>query len=355
MPTTDEPKRGHIKHLLLNEPTTSLNEIAKQAGCSWKTVKRVKSKMDLGLSLRDAPRSGRPAALKGQDLELAMQELQSEHMSSSKEMCSLLRDKGIADLAPRTMRRYMRKNGMTYGTAKKGLLLSDAQKIKRVEFARKHLSLKTDWKQVMLTDSKIFCLHKAGDRMWYVRGERPYVSLPKNTTKVHVYYGVTWYGPTKPIFVTCSGSQNSQFNNAKGQQMSGVGAKEYVQDVLIDLISEGDRLFKDDRHYSKNWIFQQDGAPAHTSKEAKQVLNALKPESWMQWPPNSPDLSWIEQTWAWADNKLQRKRESLRNANDLKEAVSEILLSLPQKHCRNYIQSMQSKLQRIVRRSGETV
>ena len=78
MPNTNEPKRGHIKHLLLNSPHASINSISKQANCSWKTVKRVKDKMNSRHGLHDAPRSGRPARLTGNNLETFEQTIKSE-------------------------------------------------------------------------------------------------------------------------------------------------------------------------------------------------------------------------------------------------------------------------------------
>ena len=57
--------------------------------------------------------------------------------------------------------------------------------------------------------------------------------------------------------------------------MKGVGAKEYVQNVLFPLLKDGDRLFKGDRLYSSSWTYQQDGAAAHTIKETKDILNVV--------------------------------------------------------------------------------
>ena len=35
--------------------------------------------------------------------------------------------------------------------------------------------------------------------------------------------------------------------------------------VVFPLLENGDRLFSKDRLYSDSWIYQQDGAAAHTS------------------------------------------------------------------------------------------
>jgi len=46
----------------------------------------------------------------------------------------------------------------------------------------------------------------------------------------------------------------------------------------------------------KNWIFQQDNAPIHASKETKTWLD-LKKINLLEWPAYSPDLNPIENVW----------------------------------------------------------
>ena len=100
--------------------------------------------------------------------------------------------------------------------------------------------------------------------------------------------------------------------------MKGVGALEYTTEVLASLIADGDKLFSGKRKYAKQWIFQQDNAPAHTAKISKAFLEDRMAGRWVQdWPPSSPDLSWTENLWAWADARVRRERSSIRTIDPL--------------------------------------
>ena len=80
------------------------------------------------------------------------------------------------------------------------------------------------------------------------------------------------------------------------------------------------------------FIFQQDGAPAHTARLAQYRLNVNCPGfiEKDQWPPNSPDLNPLA-CHVWGAmleklHKLQRKPKTLR---DLKVAFELPLEDLP--------------------------
>ena len=113
--------------------------------------------------------------------------IKRERHTSSKHAAQVLGSKGIAEVAPSTLRRHLHKNKMAYGHAKKGLQLTALQKRKRVSFAKHHIQENADWSKVMFTDSKIFCSDKVGSRVWYQKGSQPSACLPKHTIKVHAY------------------------------------------------------------------------------------------------------------------------------------------------------------------------
>ena len=51
-------------------------------------------------------------------------------------------------------------------------------------------------------------------------------------------------------------------------------------------------------------VFQQDGAPSHTSRSTLSFLAAQRVQVLPNWPANSPDLNLVENCWAWISRQL---------------------------------------------------
>lgn len=87
-----------------------------------------------------------------------------------------------------------------------------------------------------------------------------------------------------------------------------MNGKNYVQvlkDVLPNLNAE-----------NPNYIWMQDGAPAHTSKIAQQYINDIGIKL-LKWPSRSPDLNIIEDMWAYMTTKIF-SGPKIKNKADLK-------------------------------------
>jgi hypothetical protein len=113
-----------------------------------------------------------------------------------------------------------------------------------------------------------------------------------------------------------------------------VCAKEYQQDVLPRLLSEGKRLFKGTR-WANSWMLQQDNAPPHVGAGTKAFLEQHMRGRVLPWPPASPDLSWIENLWAWMDKEVRRDCSHFKTAEELRTALAKVHKRIPRDHLRN--------------------
>lgn len=152
-----------------------------------------------------------------------------------------------------------------------------------------------DWKRVVFTDSKYWYYQYSDSarnkKTWAKASETPKIQVGKQKSAVHAYAGISYHGQTNLLFV--SGTTGYTYES-EGRKLKGVGAKEYSELLCSKLLPSICRLYGDQKG---NMIFQQDGAPAHTSKSAQKVLKDMQ-ISVLEWPPNSPDLSPIENAWA---------------------------------------------------------
>jgi len=133
--------------------------------------------------------------------------------------------------------------------------------------------------------------------------------------------GISYYGKTDLILVTGSQSVNA----------------ERYQDVLAEAWPSVETIFPS----STNWIFQQDGAKAHTARTTKEWLTEREAIVLDPWPANSPDLNCIENLWSvFKERVYRRKFKTLQGlyrvaceewANIELSDIRKLVLSLPER------------------------
>ena len=149
--------------------------------------------------------------------------------------------------------------------------------------------------------------------------------MPKKSKGLMVSGGVSKYGVGKLIF-TIGTVDSYAYKNA---------IYFYLKDI--------EYLSKDKKLY-----FQQDNAPAHTSKEIKEILKTIKTLKF--WPPNSPEISPIEKIWAFILRKLEGKK--FLNLEELKKEVLFIWNRIPVSFCQKIIEKFNSDINSLSKAGG---
>lgn len=208
------------------------------------------------------------------------------------------------------VRQYAQENGSPISCApvKPKKRLTEKNKQQRYDFCRKHRRDK--FENVMFTDRCKFHFKHPGEAVqngpWHLVGAAPQWFTVNHPSVFNVYAGITIFGTTRVWLVSGSTGHNpvKKYETQSHTPARNITISEYEDVLLHVLLPWGHRLF--DGH---DWVLQQDNDPAHAvaSKRAVQKWNqALKEQKCKtgrvtimeDWPPNSPDLSIIENVWS---------------------------------------------------------
>jgi hypothetical protein len=106
-----------------------------------------------------------------------------------------------------------------------------------------------------------------------------------------------------------------------------INAGYYNGDLLPLLLEDCNNLLQD------NFVFQQDGAPAHTARQTQEWRAANCPDfiGKDEWPPNSPDLNPMDfSVWGMMLAAYQKHRPKPKTKAELKDVLQQIRDSLSQ-------------------------
>ena len=199
-------------------------------------------------------------------------------------------------------------------------------------------------KKIFFTDEKNFYLNPPinhqNDRVWSAGKKRDVdehlllAERAKFTKHVMVSAGVCYGGKGRLHFIP---------DKAK------VNAKLYVESLLPRLIEDCKSVLP------SGFIFQQDGAPAHTEKLAQDwiAINCSEFIGKDEWPPNSPDLNPLDyHVWGVMRERYKTFHLKPKTTDELKNILQLIWNQLPQDSVNKAILSFTKRLQECVKAGG---
>jgi len=236
--------------------------------------------------------------------------------------------------------------------------LTDKNKRQRVKFCK--ANHKRNWANVMITDRKKFFFKYPGVSVkpctWVRVGEQRKCPQVNNPSHVNMYAGITQYGVTKPHFVTGTTGMTTTFTNQKGGAARNITITEYENVVATTLLPEGAKLFGNQG--ISQWVLQQDNDPTH-KRGSQQALAKFKatfknaPTILPDWPPNSPDLSPIENAWAIVQAKLDAR--GCKTFAEFKDALKEEWAKLERSTYKNLMGSLKQRMSKCIEMEGEKI
>lgn len=353
-------KRAAILASHGKEPHLSARMLGKKHNCHHSTVSKYISEEEQGIV---GKAGGRPTALSSLQVKSVMKKAVAQKSASSVRLASGLKAQGVV-VSSKTVNRNLRENGIACGYRKRVPALSQDHKDKRVKWASRFLRSRRSFAGWMFTDSKYFLLRslssKKGSKVYFHKGHRPSEPAVSHSRGVHFYLGVTKFGATDPVLATGGGSKKPSYPREDGKGMhTGVCGREYRNEILPQLIAGGNKLFSTQSKWAGRWVFQQDNASCHKSQEciekAIELMDGIEGRVELKWPALSPDLSWIENVWAWAENELSKKRDEIKTLPELETEVRSILGRIPLLFMQKLVAGMKGRLVEVGKRGGEHV
>lgn len=198
-------------------------------------------------------------------------------------------------------------------------------------------------------------------KIWFSDEKMFYLRPPKNTQNNRVYANVRIKkeiplenlliershfseGIMVSVAVSKLGKSNIIFVDA-GVKLT---SEAYQQQILHYLLPEIEEIYD-------NYIFQQDGAPAHTSQSTRIFLSEycpdyIEPE---MWPPFSPDLNPVDYSvWGIMEQMVYEGGQQFNSIQELKERLRFCWNNFHQNTINSIINLWRRRLQAVVNNGG---
>jgi transposase len=232
--------------------------------------------------------------------------------------------------------------------------LTTANKQQRVDFCQ--ANLQRDWSNVLITDRKRFNWCYPGAKVkqvqWLERGQQREAKKINHPEGVNVYAGLTVYGVTKLHEVTGTSKMQTSFTTQRGNKSKNITQEEYKEVLEKTFLKQGMELFHN--HGVRAWMLQQDGDKAHNkvmksiNKWNKQYNSSIG--LIQRWPPNSPDLSPIENLWAVTQRRVEAR--GCKTFVEFKGAVHEEWTQVTPEMAKRYMRSMPNRMKKCLEANG---
>lgn len=204
-----------------------------------------------------------------------------------------------------TIRRSLESIGYRRYVSIRQTIISDANKAKRLQFARDHVSWTADdWSKVLFSD-ETWVKGEAHRKIRVTRlpGELYEPTCLRSAVQRRpgwMFWGSV-YGLNKGPCLTW---------DKKWGSIRQSSYQEHIVPLVSNFINAHPEL-----------LFQQDNAPAHVGSTLE-VLKSLDISN-MIWPPSSPDLNPIEKCWSWMKDYVQAQvgDRGINRMSELQELV----------------------------------
>lgn len=291
----------------------------------WKNEGRVAS----------AEKTGRPSKLSIRMRRILKRIIDKDPELSIRKIVTILQERHGITISYESVRTAIHKYGYKSCSRRKKPHISKKNRVDRVNFAKKYLDEPPEfWEKVLFTDESKFNIFGWDGRIRVWR--KPQDGLnPKYTAKTvkHNGGGVMVWG-----CMAANGVGNLHLINGIMDQY-----------VYIDILKKNLRSSTDKLGITRDYYFQQDNDPKHTSLNARLFLTYNTPHM-IKSPAQSPDLNPIEHLWDVLERRL--RMHVVRSRTHFQELLMSEWGNILPEITRNLVMSMPNRLREVIRNKG---
>ena len=315
----------------------ALNFPMKRRNFVYRTISRFR---ETG-SLSDKPRSGRPVTVTTRQMRSVVRSRvwRNPRRSVRKMALELKISRG-------SIRRIVNRDlGLSSFKRKQAHFLTETIKAKRLSRSKGLLTrfANQGLEKVLFSDEKLFTVEEASNRQndrilstkaSVIPEELKLVKRVQKPSSVMVWGGISAVGRTPLVFIPVGVKIN---------------ALTYQNLILEPILKE----LKVNMFENQPFLFQQDGAPAHTANSTQEWLRNELPDfiSKEEWPPSSPDLNPLDFC-VWSILEAKACSKPHRNIESLKASVVKEWANIPQETLRIAVEAVPKRLNAIIRKKG---
>lgn len=311
-------------------------DIQRITNVDHKTIKKYRNLWQSGKLFSLENKIGSPTKKSNDLVEYIDSITKINRRMSNEQVSKIIKDNPKFENVSATLVRQIRQElGYKFLPPIRTFILTQQQKVARLNFCLKHIQEKTNWDNVLFTDESYFWLGEDYRPLYRKRGEHcreVEVHEKKFPEKVLVFGGISKRCKTNLIIL----------------ERGTVDSLTYIDDLI-----DGSGLIPAMNNIYKNgWVLMQDGASAHTSFETmdylKNYVNVLE-----DWPSMSPDLNPIENLWSIMKQRVFELQPKTKE--DLIASIIAVWESITQELISNLINSMPERLKEVVKNNGDHI
>jgi transposase len=308
----------------------SYRKVARDVGCSDRTVRSIWNKWQLYGSTTHRPGAGRPHTLSDEDHKALAKIIKNNPTATAKTLKDKLEQKTGTVVTERTMDRERHELGFHPVHSQKRPLLTSVHEEKRLDFAKTNIN--TDWKYVVFDDESHFSSTQHGVVYWIRKGEHPpYEQVSQ--IKYHCNVWAAFYWQDKFPLEIYSHTLSSDT---------------YTQILANNLIPNYPV-----RTTNRLYYLAHDNATPHVARNTVNFLADNNILTLPDWPPNTPELNPVEKAWAWMKNYITKLKPQSQHA--LEDAIQQAWDAIPQSTIQNWITHCKSVCQQLIANKGSTI